>query len=49
MALPNIQHPSQNLTQAFSYEDLKAIPDDGNRYELINGTIRISPAPKAIH
>jgi Uma2 family endonuclease len=32
-----------------TYEDLLAMPDDGNRYELIFGEIVMSPAPKTKH
>jgi Uma2 family endonuclease len=33
----------------FTVEDLEGMPDDGNRYELIDGTILVSPAPGARH
>lgn len=29
----------------FTVEDLEATPDDGRRYELIDGTLFVSPAP----
>jgi len=37
------------LLQLKNYEDLQAIPDDGNRYELIFGEIVMSPSPRARH
>jgi Uma2 family endonuclease len=33
----------------FTVHDLEAIPDDGNRYELIDGTILVGPAPGFRH
>lgn len=33
----------------FTREDLDAMPDDGNRYELIDGAIIVTPSPKIPH
>ncbi len=33
----------------FTVEDLDAMPDDGRRYELIDGTLLVSPAPRWEH
>ena len=30
-------------------DDLRAMPDDGNRYEIIEGELFVSPAPDLIH
>ena len=33
----------------FTVEDLEGMPDDGNRYELIDGMLLVSPAPGSRH
>lgn len=33
----------------FTREDLEAMPDDGNRYELIDGALIVTPAPRLPH
>ncbi len=33
----------------FTVEDLEAMPDDGRRYEIIDGTLLVSPAPTWDH
>jgi Uma2 family endonuclease len=32
-----------------SYEDLREAPADGNRYELLDGDLRVTPAPGTAH
>lgn len=34
---------------AFTYDDLTDTPDDGNRYEIINGELIVSPSPSLKH
>lgn len=45
MALPATQFELQPQT----YDDLRAMPEDGHRYELIHGEIVMSPSPKTKH
>ena len=35
--------------QPFTVEDLDKLPDDGRRYELLNGVLIVSPRPSAVH
>jgi Uma2 family endonuclease len=33
----------------YTYDDLRAMPDDGKRYELIDGVLVVTPAPSYEH
>lgn len=33
----------------YTYQDLANTPDDGNRYEIINGQLIVSPVPPLVH
>lgn len=37
------------LTRPLTYEDLCQMPDDGNRYEVIDGELFVSPSPNKKH
>jgi Uma2 family endonuclease len=36
-------------SQPFTRADLDQMPDDGHRYELLDGILLVSPAPKPLH
>lgn len=36
-------------TRPLTVDDLARLPDDGSRYELVDGRLDVSPAPKPIH
>ena len=38
-----------DLARRWTREEVLALPDDGNRYELINGELLVTPAPRWIH
>lgn len=33
----------------FTYEDLKAIPENGKQYQILEGDLIVSPSPKTLH
>lgn len=40
---------SNGASTAFTVHDLEGMPDDGRRYELIDGELLVSPAPGLRH
>ena len=38
-----------SISTKFTYEDLKLIPPDRNRYEIVDGELFVSPSPKTLH
>jgi Uma2 family endonuclease len=41
-----VESPVKNKLE---YRDLLAIPDDGKRYELLDGEVSVTPAPSPVH
>ena len=35
--------------RAFTYADLETMPDDGHRYEIIDGVLIVTPSPRHVH
>ncbi|HEX8690804.1 MAG TPA: Uma2 family endonuclease [Longimicrobium sp.] len=40
---------TQSLARVWTYEEFAALPDDGNRYEVIAGELYMTPAPGTPH
>ena len=40
---------SMPLATYFSAEDVRALPDDGKRYETVHGELLVTPAPQPMH
>ncbi|HEX3927896.1 MAG TPA: Uma2 family endonuclease [Gemmatimonadales bacterium] len=38
-----------SLTRHFTAEDVRGLPDDGNRYETVHGELLVTPAPGGFH
>jgi Uma2 family endonuclease len=36
-------------SRPLTYDDLQQLPDDGHRYELVDGTLIVTPAPSWLH
>jgi Uma2 family endonuclease len=47
--LPEGGDPVGLISSKLTYEHLRQMPDDGRRYELIEGALVVSPAPKTRH
>ncbi len=37
------------LAKYFTADDVRALPDDGNRYETVHGELLVTPAPRGAH
>jgi Uma2 family endonuclease len=51
MATPAMHVPTEQEQdeRPVTFEEYRALPDDGPRYQLINGELFMSPAPKLLH
>jgi Uma2 family endonuclease len=50
MAAPHIcYNPPMRISTKFTYEDLQHIPPDGNRYEIVDGELFVTPSPITLH
>jgi Uma2 family endonuclease len=38
-----------DLDRIWTLEEVLALPDDGNRYELVDGELLVSPSPRPLH
>ncbi len=43
MAMPSVSHNDWSVAK------LHALPDDGNRYEIIDGALYVTPSPRYLH
>lgn len=43
MAMPSL------VERYWTAEDVRALPEDGNRYECIDGVLLVTPAPRGLH
>lgn len=46
MAIPS---PKPDPNRRWTVEEVLALPDDGMRYELVDGVLLVSPAPRFLH
>lgn len=46
MAMPDLMWPRQG---EWTVEDVLRLPEDGNRYEVIDGVLCVTPAPRLLH
>jgi hypothetical protein len=49
MAAKTTAEPWPAAGQVFTVDDLDRMPDDGRRYELVDGVLMVSPHPGVAH
>lgn len=49
MAAVTLTYPGMPRGRPFTRDDLDRMPDDGHRYELIDGVLVVSPSPRPLH
>lgn len=49
MAVTNVEYLLQSPDASWCYEKWEQLPDDGNRYEVIDGVLYMSTAPGYLH
>lgn len=49
MVMPIPVHSPPPESGKWTIEDLRRLPDDGNRYEIIGGELLVTPAPSGLH
>jgi Uma2 family endonuclease len=45
MAMPAEVYPKRRPGSLFNEADLESMPDDGNRYEIVDGSLHVTPPP----
>jgi Uma2 family endonuclease len=40
---------AHDLARRYTVDEVRAFPSDGNRYELVDGQLLVSPAPSVVH
>lgn len=43
------QHMATRLNRKLGYEDYAQLPDDGTRYEVLDGELYVTPSPSPLH
>ena len=41
--------PAKQADRVWTRDEVLALPDDGNRYELVDGELLVSPGPRPLH
>jgi Uma2 family endonuclease len=49
MAKPLMTRPTDAATGEWTYSEYARLPDDGNRYEVLDGEVLVTPAPTPHH